>query len=136
MLQAWVMLALSGALMATAASAEVRRESATLAGRQVTLHLHSFLTEDERTTLQLVMTNAQALAVLAPAGASAKDYTALALSPDEGFIREGAPVNSAQALSGLADPITARSAAEAECNRRRAKGAAACVTVLEVEPAG
>jgi hypothetical protein len=136
MIRAFGMLALAFGLMATAAGADVKRESATLAGRQVTLHLHTFLTDEERATLRLVMTNAQALAVFAPAGASANSYTALALSPDEGFTRDGAPVGSAQALSGLAAPTEARAAAEAECNRRRAKGAAPCVTVLEVAPAG
>lgn len=106
-------------------------EVTTLGTSQVTLHLHSFLAQDELTVLRLVAQDANALALFVPAG---EGFAAMAASPDDGFIRDGVPVSSAVALSGIADGATAQADALAACEAAR-KGAAACVLVLEIAPA-
>jgi hypothetical protein len=120
-------------LMATAANAEdpTPTEVTTLGASTVTLTLWGFLTEEELTILRLVATDANALALFVP---DAKGFSALAASPEDGFIRAGVPVASAIALSGLADAEAARTAALAECTAKKA-GTADCVVVLEVAPA-
>lgn len=125
-------------VLAGAAVAEGNPEEAVLNGARVTLHPVEFLTAEEQTTLRLVLTNAQALALFVPGaaeGAGAKGHAALAMSPDEGFIRDGKPVASATALAELPDAAAAASAAIAACDAARASDAAACVLVLEVAPA-
>lgn len=124
-----------GALVAgiTAAQAqEVPVETGALAGSAITLHVQPFLTPEELTTLRLVMTNEQALAIFVPD--AAKGFAAMAAAPDEGFIREGKPVASAVAIAGLASAEEARDAALKGCEAARKEGAA-CVTVLEIAPA-
>jgi hypothetical protein len=121
------------ALFATAAHAEepTPTEVTTLGASTVTLTLWGFLSEEELTVLRLVATDANALALFVP---DAAGFSALAASPDEGFIRGGVPVASAIALSGLPDAETARAAALADCAAKKV-GAADCVVVLEVAPA-
>lgn len=127
------MFAAAVVMVATGAAAQdgVATEVTTLGASQVTLHLHDFLGEDELTVLRLVAKDANALALFVPAG---EGFAAMAASPDDGFIRDGAPVSSAVALSGLADAATAQTDALAACEAAR-KGAAACVLVLEIAPA-
>jgi hypothetical protein len=110
---------------------DVPVEVTTLGTSQVTLHLHGFLAEDELTVLRLVAKDTNALALFVPEG---EGFAAMAASPDDGFIRDGAPVASAVALSGLADADTAKADALAACEAAR-KGEAGCVLVLEVAPA-
>jgi hypothetical protein len=119
---------LAGTLAAGAATAEVPVETVTDKGVTVRLHLHPFLTAEELTTLRLVATNAEARALFVPQG---KGFAALALAPDEGFVRGGLPVESATAIGGAQDAAAAAAAARADCDRKRKKGPA-CVTVLEV----
>jgi hypothetical protein len=120
------------ALMAVAAGAEtVPVERAVLGASSVALHVHPFLTEDEITTLRFVLTNEQALALFVPRKGG---FAALAVSPDDGFIREGAPVKSAVAVGDLPDAGAAGAAALKACEATK-KGAAACVIVLEIAPA-
>lgn len=118
-------------LIAGAAHAqEVPNETAELAGSQVTLHLHPFLTEEELATLRLVQSNKDALAVFVPGKAG---FAALAVSPDDGFLREGALVPSAVALAELPDAETAAAEAVKACDAAK-KGKAPCVVVLDVAP--
>lgn len=123
-----MMLALCAALSAGAAAAEVAVEETKDKGVTVRLHLHPFLTDEERTTLRLVATNADARALFIPQGTG---FAALALAPGEGFIRAGLPVQSATAIGGAQDAAAAEAEARAECDRKRS-GGDACVTVLEV----
>jgi hypothetical protein len=114
---------------------DVPVETAKLGKSGVTLHVHPFLTDEELATLRLVMTNKDALAVFVPGKPGS--YAALAMSPDEGFIRDGQPVASAMALADFPDAATAAAEAAAACDAaRKAKSKAPCVVVLEVGPAG
>lgn len=120
------------ALMTSSALAEdVPVETATLGKSAVTLHIHPFLKDDELATLRLVATNEQALALFVP---SQKGFAAMALSPDDGLIRDGQPVPSAIALADLPDAETARLKAAEACDKARS-GKKPCVVVLEVSPA-
>ena len=119
---------LAGALAAGTAQAEVVVETTTDKGVTVTLTLHPFLTDAEVATLRVVATNADARALFIPQG---KGFAALAVAPDEGFVRNSVPVESATAIGGAADAAAAEAEARADCDRKR-KGGAACVTVLEV----
>lgn len=101
-----------------------------LGNSQVTLHLHPFLTPEELVTLRMVATNEQALALFVTRPGR---HSAIAVAPGEGFIRNGAPVPSATALSDLRDAETARADAVTACTATRTKGAE-CVVVLEVAP--
>jgi hypothetical protein len=106
-------------------------ETSTLGTSAITLHLHPFLTEEELTTLRLVMTNEQALAIFVP---GTLGHAALAVSPDDGFIRVGAPMGSATAVADLPDAEAAATAALAGCDAAK-QGEAPCVLVLEIAPA-
>ncbi len=113
---------------------DVPVETAKLDKFDVTLHVHPFLSEEELATLRLVMTNKDALAVFVPGKPGT--FAAMAMAPDEGFIRDGAPVASAMALADFADAATAATEAMAACDAaRQSKSKASCVVVLEVGPA-
>ncbi|WP_162300767.1 hypothetical protein [Alkalilacustris brevis] len=103
-------------------------------GAEVTLHLHGFLTQEELLILRQIAASPEAR--LALLGETEDGHAAIALAPDEGFIRDGAPANSAAALSGLPDAAAAQAAAMAACEGARAGGGADCVVVLEVAPGG
>lgn len=120
-------IALAGAVEA----GTVPTETARLGKAEITLSLHDFLTQEELATLRLVMTNQQALEIFLPAGQGG--HAALAVSPDEGFIREGKPVKSAVAMAGLPDAETARTEALKACEAART-GVAQCVVALTVTP--
>ena len=120
--------------LATVAAAEAdKTETGELGASNITLHLQPFLTEAELATLRVVMTNPDALAIFVPD--SSKGFAALAVSPDDGFLPEGAPAASAQAIGGLPDAAAAAKDALAACDKLR-KGEAACVLVLEIAPKG
>ncbi len=125
MLSCAALLAASPALAQT-----VPTEVFTLDAVDVTLHLHPFLTDEEATTLRVVGQSPDALALFVPASSS---FGAIALAPDEGFIRDGMPVDSASAVADLPDATQARDAALMECNAART-GGPACVIVLEIAP--
>ena len=111
---------------------DVAVEEATLGKSTVKLHLQPFLTPEELTTLRLVLSNEQALQVFIGAGEGAgKGFAAMAVHPDEGFIRDGKPVKSAVALAGLKTAEEAAQAAIAGC-QAELKKKAPCVLVLEV----
>ncbi|MDB5666552.1 hypothetical protein [Cypionkella sp.] len=120
-------------LASVASAQQVKTEVAELDGFSITLHQHAFLTQSELATLRVVMSNRDALALFVPD--SSKGFAALAVSPDDGFLPEGAPAKSAQAIGGLPDAATAAQAALAACDGLR-KGAASCVLVLEIAPKG
>ncbi len=98
----------------------------------ITLHLHGFLSAEELQLLRLVAANTDALLVFVP---GSDGYAGLAVSPDDGFIRDGVPVASAVAISGLPDAETAQRQALAACDAARG-GTAPCVIVLQISPAG
>ena len=120
-------------LASVTAAQDVKTEVAELGGFNITLHQQPFLTETELATLRVVMTNADALALFVPD--ASKGYAALAVSPDDGFLPDGAPAASAQAIGGLPDAAAAAKDALAACDKLR-KGTAACVLVLEIAPKG
>jgi len=124
-------LGLALTLSTPALAQSVPTESNRLAGQQITLHLHPFLTADETAMLRLVASNEQALAVFIT---NAGRHSALAVAPAEGFVRSGQPVASAFAISDLMTPADARTGALEGCERARRAGPA-CVVVLEVAPA-
>jgi len=94
----------------------------------VTLHLHPFLTPEELAVLRLVLTNDEALGLFVP---ERTGFAALAVSPEDGFVREAVVVPSAQALGEMPDADLARTAALAACDALR-KGTSPCVVVLDI----
>ena len=118
------------AIPAGAMAQQAQAEQYQLEGAAVTILPHGFLSEEELQTLRLVGQNSDALMVFLP---EAGGHAALAVAPDEGFVREGMPVDSASAISGLPDIETARAAALDACNAARS-GGAACQVGLEVAP--
>lgn len=120
-----------GAGMAMAGDVPV--ETNVLNGAKVVLHVQPFLDATELATLRLVLSNADALSVFVP---KAGGFAAMAVAPDEGFLRNGQPVASATALGGLPDAKAAAAEALAACDQKRNAAGAACVLVLEVAPKG
>lgn len=121
------------ALCGSAFAQDVPVEVSKLKGQQITLHVYPFLKEDELKTLRLVARNPDALAVFVPG--DKKHYSALALTPDDGFMKDGAPTDTASALGDFPDAATAAKAVTEACDAKRAKKTAPCVTVLEIGPA-
>lgn len=124
-------LALIAALAGGMAHAEGEPESAVVGTARVTLMPADFLLPEELGALRVVLTNEDALKLFVPAEGG---FAALAVSPDDGFIRDGAVVKSAIALAGLPDAATATAEATKACEGAKV-GAAPCVIVLTVEPA-
>lgn len=127
----WAIAAILAVTAGAAAAQEVPTEVSKLGRQQVTLHLHPFLSPEELATLRVVATNEEALKLFVTRPGR---HSAVAVAPDEGFIREGQPVASASALSDLPNADAARTAALTTCDAARGKGAQ-CVVVLEVAPA-
>lgn len=127
-----VVAMLAGVTLAGAARAEVPVEVTIIDGTQVTIHLHDFLSQQELGVFRLIGSNSQMLQAFMQ---GATGYGAMALSPDDGYIRGGLPSGSASARMGLADAQAAAAAALETCNAART-GAAECVVVLELGPAG
>lgn len=107
-------------------------ETATLGEAKVTIYTWDFLTEDELATLRLVLVNQEALELFVPTDAKGS-FAAFAVSPDDGFIRDGALSPSATAIGGIDAREAALTAAMDACDKAR-KGAAPCEIVLVVEP--
>lgn len=123
-------LVLAGLLLAggMAAAQDIRVETIERDNTTITLRLHPFLTAEEVAMLRMVVASNEALAMFVPEG---KGFAALAVSPREGFIRDGMPVSSAQALGGAATAGLAAEGAQTECTRLKTRGPD-CVTILEV----
>lgn len=113
-----------------AVAADVAKEETVNGNSAVTLYVHPFLDATELATLRLVATNKDALALFVP---SDKGFAALAVAPDEGFVKDGKPVASAIALSDLPDAETASTEALKACNTARTS-AADCVLLLQIGP--
>ena len=123
------------ALMAAALSAaakDVPVEVSTLDGAQVTLHVYPFLKDGDLQILRQVATNSQALAVFVPGDKA--HFSALALAPSDGFLKDGAPADTAIALSDYPDAAAAAKAVTEACDAKRGKAGKACVVVLELGP--
>lgn len=124
-------LALGAALAVLPAQAQqVETEIYNLGGVRLTLHLHPFLSEEGVAMLRLVGQNQDALSLFVPDGAR---FAAMALSPDEGLVKDGLLAESAVAVADLPDLETARSAALEGCNAARG-GGPDCVIALEIQP--
>ena len=123
------------ALMLSAAAVSAQTTVPTEVGLNgvstVTLHLQPFLTPEELATLRVVATDASALSLFVPGSTG---FAAIAAAPDDGFVRGGVPVASAQALADFPDAAAAASAVLGACDALR-KGLQPCVLVLEVAPA-
>lgn len=113
-----------------AVAQQVAGERYQLDGVEVTVLTHSFLSEEELLTLRLVGQNRDALSIFVP---ESSGFAAMAVAPDEGFVRAGMPVDSASAISGVTDIGAARDAALDACNTAR-NGGSTCQIVLEVAP--
>ncbi|MEZ5797175.1 MAG: hypothetical protein R3D63_06670 [Paracoccaceae bacterium] len=120
-----VMAGWAGAALAQ----EVAVETGTIGDTKAVLHLHPFLTAEELATLRVVLSNKEAQALFIGAK---KGFAAMAVNPDEGFIRGGKPVASAVALAEFDTPEAASAAAITDC-AAVAKSKTPCVVVLEVE---
>lgn len=120
--------ALAGGLWTAAAAAQVQQFRHD--GAEVTLHLHDFLSAEDRALLEVVASTPEGLAVLLGDGGG---HAAIALAPAEGMMRDGRPSASASAVGQLPDAAAARTRALDSCNAQRS-GGAACVVVLEVAP--
>ncbi len=118
------------ALAISAARADVPVEVSRIDGAKVTFYVQPFLDAGELATLRLVATQSQALKLFVP---SDKGFAAIALSPDDGFIKNGKPAASATAVAEMPDAATAAAKALELCNMAR-KGAADCVIVMEISP--
>jgi hypothetical protein len=128
-------LALALCLLASPVLAEAPPvETSELGASVVTLHVLPSLDQAELSTLRVVATNEQALALFVPEGG--KGFSAIAISPSEGFMRDNAPVTSASAIAGLADAATAAADAIATCEAARDPASEPCVVVLEIAPKG
>lgn len=112
------------------AAAEVPRETANLGQFSVTLHVHPFLTEGDLGILRMIAASPDALALFMPDTAG---YSAMAASPDDGFLQADQPAASVSALGGLPDAATAAQNAIDAC-QKASKSAASCVLLLEVAP--
>ena len=117
-------------LAAPALAQEVATEQSTLGDTAITLYLQPFLDATELATLRMVASNKDALALFVP---KAKGFAAMAVAPEEGFIKDGAPVASAKALSDLPDAAAAATAALDACNSARST-TSPCVLLLEIGP--
>lgn len=117
-----------GLAASAAVAEEVPVETTEVDGTVVRLHVHGFLKEDELEVLRLVATNADARGVFVPEGAG---FAAVAVAPEEGFVRKGQPVPSATAVAGAETPEAAAAQATEACNAARERGPD-CVVVLEV----
>jgi hypothetical protein len=110
--------------------AQVATETMTLGDFSITLHLQPFLTEDDLGILRMIATSADALALFVP---DAKGFSAMAASPDEGFVTGGMPAASVMAMGGLADAPTAARDAIAGC-QKAAQTPTPCALLLEIAP--
>ena len=117
-------------LAAPALAQDIATETTTLGASAITLHVQPFLDATELATLRLVASNKDALALFVP---NSQSFAAMAAAPEEGFIKDGAPVASAKALSDLPDAAAAATAALDACNSARST-TPPCVLLPEIGP--
>ena len=117
---------------AALAQSTVPSEVSRIGDVQIIRYLHGFLSDEERTLLMVIATNADALETMM-GGAGASGHAAMAVAPGEGLVQGGMPSASAHAIAQLPDADTARAEALAGCEAARQRGPA-CVVVLEVAP--
>lgn len=110
--------------------AEVATEVSTVGAYTITLYVQPFLTEEDLSILRMIATSQEALALFVPGAAG---FSAMAASPDDGFIKDGAPVPSVVALGGLPDAAAAMAGAVSGC-AAAASTKTACVPLLEIAP--
>lgn len=128
--KAAVVSALVLGLTAAPAWAEVATETATLGDFAITLHIQPFLSEEDLGILRMIATSTDALALFVP---DAQGFSAMAASPDEGFVKDGVPAASVMALGGLVDAQTAARDAIAGC-QAAAQTPTPCALLLEIAP--
>ena len=127
-LAALISLSLAGLPAATNGQSSVRTEVISAGAFAVTLHLHPFLQPQELEVLRQLGASEEAmLAFIGPADS----HGAIAVSPRQGFFRDGAPVPSALPISQLPDAETARRAAIDACSDA---AGGRCVVLLEAAP--
>lgn len=97
---------------------------------RIIVYPHEFLDDSELAILRSVGQDRNVLAFFMGSQAG---HGAIAVAPDQGFIRDGMPAPGATALAQLPDPATARHAALDLCAAERDNDAP-CVVVLEVIP--
>lgn len=114
-----------------AVAQDVPVETSTLGKQSISVSIHPFLSAEELTVLRLVAVNDDALKLFVTRPGR---FSAIAVAPAEGLIRDGKPIDSAKAISDLPSARRARQAALTECNSAKTKGPD-CVIVLEVAPA-
>lgn len=124
-------LSLSLAVLPVTGSGQssVNTEELSAGAFSVTLHLHSFLQRDELHILRQMGTSEEVMLTFIGPDDS---YGAIAVSPRQGFFRNGAPVPSALPVAQLPDAETARQAAIEACSNA---AGSRCVVVLEAAPA-
>jgi hypothetical protein len=110
--------------------AQVATEVSTVGDFAITVYVQPFLTEEDLSILRMIATSQEALALFVP---DAAGFSAMAASPDDGFIKDGVPVASVVALGGLPDAATALANAAAAC-AAAASTETACVPLLEIAP--
>lgn len=125
-----IVLVMGAALAGSAQAQQVKTEQYTLDGAQITLHLHSFLSDEGLAMLRLVGQNRDALSLFVPDDAR---FAAMALAPRDGLVADGLLAESAVAVADLPDLASARNAALDGCNAARS-GGARCVIALEIKP--
>ena len=111
-----------------AADETVRNETLRAGNFAVTIHLHSFLTSEERDALRQIGSSEDAM--LTFIGGS-DGHAAIAAAPGKGFFRDGMPVPSAVAMSQLPDAASARRTAIEACKNAAGEN---CVVLLEAAP--
>ncbi|MBK5926069.1 hypothetical protein [Rhodobaculum claviforme] len=97
---------------------------------EVTLHLHAFLSPEDRALLEAVAASPEGLAMLL---GDSGGHGAIALAPGEGMVRDGVPSASAAAVGALPDAAVARARALEMCDAARSTRPD-CAVVLEVAP--
>ena len=127
-LAALISLSLAGPPLTASAQSPVRTEVLSAGALSVTLHLHPFLQGQELEVLRQLGANEDAMLTFI---GSADSYGAIAVSPRQGFFRNGAPVPSALPISQLPDAETARRAAIDACSNA---AGGRCVVLLEAAP--
>lgn len=132
MKQAAVAILSAAAVFAAHPGAKAQQQPEVIEGADatVTLYPYSFLADDELEILRQIAQSAPAREALLGDG---DGYAAIAAAPLEGFFRDGAPVESAVALSQLLDAETAREEALAACDAARSTDEP-CVVLMEVAP--
>ncbi|NBB98750.1 MAG: hypothetical protein GVY34_11415 [Alphaproteobacteria bacterium] len=109
---------------------QVPNETYRADGVQITVHLHSFLSEEGLAMLRLVGQNRDALSLFVPEGAR---FAAMALAPSDGLVADGVLADSAVAVADLPDLSSARAAALDGCNAAKGRGPD-CVIALDIQP--